>query len=90
MTTIAGPSGGALRDATVNRPRSETGAPTPRSLADVAEHMAARFDDRLDIGRITRLVRQCHRELVITTGVAPAAAVEILAARRLQRISDRG
>lgn len=57
----------------------------PPSLADVTEHLVARFDGRIEPLAVARMVRRCNRELMLTQGRAAPDAVEHLALRRLSR-----
>lgn len=58
-------------------------APRPQSLADVTDHIVARFDGRIAPQAVARMVRHCNRELTLTRGRAEPAVVEHLAAYRL-------
>lgn len=60
-----------------------------RSLADVTEHMMARFHGQVDLPTIARIVRQCRRELIVTRRPVSLDAVEHLAAKRLTDLAER-
>lgn len=62
--------------------------PRPQSLADVTDHIVARFDGRIAPQAIARMVRHCNRELTLTRGQAEPAVVEHLAAHRLAQTYD--
>lgn len=64
------------------------GGGTPESLADITDHLLLRFrdhviQDQVAVSTVARIVRHCHRELVMTGQTATLGAVQLLATRRL-------
>ncbi len=59
------------------------------SLADVSERLYARFDGRLSLSTIARVVRGCRRELDITQGPMLHEILERLAHQRLTYLAEQ-
>lgn len=78
-----------VSSATPENPARPTGS-GETSLADVTERLFARFDGRLRLTAIARVVRGCRRELDTTPGPVLPEMLERLAHERLTHLARQG